>query len=919
MKRTQTNPQSWPQKHTKQNTAYNWFAYLNRSTSLRLLLEQRILVDTILSTIDGYSTTIHGQVFDCLSPKLRGKCSTTEIRNNSTRNLKIETKLPGDIDSVMAKLLIGCAYGDDNQVKMLLNNQNLHQFYQIGRTYEIETVVNICLNYARCNSLNLNNCIRLYLLSFRHRHHKLRRACYNLLKLNFKLILHTNEDFHLIPFEPFKSLLLDDFLKLDDYEEFSWLAILRWCQRKPISPLEYMNIYNEMIKPSDQIFPNNVSQRPEQSDWLELQVARLRLFTSPRDVNNQSNRLLSTTININFYNSIIPFDDSSTSVPRESKQDDFTLGSDLFDTGPLRRTEMQLYELIKCLRFIRLKSPNAFRVIASNRLVQHNAKIQLLLGCMKLKYIAHHKLPFNEINEFISLKEFEKFRLNELPTTQRFIKKASKLFKFNLIRHQLNPSPLDNAEADADEDILKKARTNCKKVKEELYANSSNCIERALKPRVPNSIALLFGGYQNGSVCKSVMAYDFVYDKWFKLNVRLPEPRAFHATCSIPETRHIYIFGGTDGELILNSVLKFDPENVMDRSMKRRCLDKNFKSKKLLSYRFHKFPPMKEKRCHLSGLYHLYDKRIYALGGHNGRERLKSGERFDFKSKQWHEIAEMSLARLDASACSHNNKIFIAGGQIGEQFIQSSVEFYKSSDNTWTFLTPMIVPRMSFQLVSYRNFLLAIGGTNGLMGGNEIGSVTRSVERYNPTIASWTLCSTMAQKRCSFGVMSIENNLIVVGGFNGRRKLKTCESLKIGHYKVEEDAQNQLSNQQRFSTNAFKTNSAMKQPEPTGSSRPPPNMDQSLSRFRTAMKWIPRASLPSKRSGFSISVVKNLKNAKDFTYHGSIINKNLNRVNIRPSVVKQKGKWDRLKIIKKRKLIKHAKIALVVIVVILMI
>lgn len=68
---------------------------------------------------------------------------------------------------------------------------------------------------------------------------------------------------------------------------------------------------------------------------------------------------------------------------------------------------------------------------------------------------------------------------------------------------------------------------------------------------------------------------------------------------------------------------------------------------------------MHSQRCYVSVV--ELNGLIYALGGYDGKNRLKSAERYDPATNQWTLIANMNFLRSDAHACTLNGKIYITG------------------------------------------------------------------------------------------------------------------------------------------------------------------------------------------------------------------------------------------------------------------
>ena len=917
-------------------TAFNWTAYKSRSNSLRLLRQNQIHVDATLRTQDGYSEPLHWQVIVALCPELIECSNVSRARLLGRRSLwHYRIELPERVSGQLARLLVECAYGEE---MLSLDKSNLLEFYLLCNAYNIEHGVACCLDYV-CRWLEPDNCVQMLSLAIRHRHRKLRRAAYAVIRSSFKLVLSINRDFHCLPAGHLKRLLEDDFLKLNEDEELAWLAIVRWMRRPPMARLELAHLFGQMIADEVTMSMIQVQQQQHQQQPNNVLEPIRQLM---RRSTNESNLSRAVKISINFNASPVQlFNQADRPRRRSSSQSSpsnllravaneigevVSLGnqSELATNGD--QTD-QLFDLVKRLRFMRFKSAQAFNVILGDPLISQSERLTLLVSHMKLRYMIRNGIPLSDDDlNLVSEERLARLRREESRTSRR--KQIVELVS-SLVKCQ-PPAGGQTMERTRTEELQKATRRLTEgTLRQQLGAKS---LTRANTPRVPTSVGLLIGGWQDGAVCKSIMAYDFVCDRWFKLNLRLPEPRAYHASCSSPQTGQIYIFGGTNGREILRSALRINLATCCAQLAHHRQVAGAGGPGKLLARKFRPIAPMGEPRCHLSGVFHS-DGRLYALGGHNGSQRLRSAESYEPRSNQWRPIAQMTISRSDASACSHQGRIFIAGGQISDQFIQSSVEFYKSSDDTWTFASPMIIPRMSFCLASYKGQLMAIGGTNGLMGGDDVASVTRSVERYCPELASWSFCAPMQDKRCSFGVMRIENKLIVVGGHGGRRRLRSCESLRIGQ--ITQSSSDPSSLQLLFNRSLrLAGGKSLARPRSAGavglaaeaeaaaseirSPSFPGRLDGPAPRpglVRSAMKWVGRARLPERRSGFSICVVDNLRTARDFTYFGS-----LNQLvgGKRTALIKRRSRWHKFKLIKRRKLLKHLKIGLVLAIVVLL-
>ncbi|KDR11165.1 kelch-like protein 10 isoform X2 [Zootermopsis nevadensis] len=121
------------------------------------------------------------------------------------------------------------------------------------------------------------------------------------------------------------------------------------------------------------------------------------------------------------------------------------------------------------------------------------------------------------------------------------------------------------------------------------------------------------------------------------------------------------------------------------------------------------------------------------MGGFYGGLRLSTAERYDCETDQWSLIAPMNKKRTFASAAVLNDKIYVAGGDDGNNCINylNSVEVYDPDTNRWTFVAPMLFEREDFSCVAFHGCLYALGGCNET-------SSDLSTEKYDPAEDKWT-------------------------------------------------------------------------------------------------------------------------------------------------------------------------------------
>ncbi|XP_033756851.1 kelch-like protein 10 [Pecten maximus] len=210
-------------------------------------------------------------------------------------------------------------------------------------------------------------------------------------------------------------------------------------------------------------------------------------------------------------------------------------------------------------------------------------------------------------------------------------------------------------------------------------------------------------------------------------------------------------------------------------------------------------------RCYVAGV--ELDGKIYVFGGFDGRQRHDSVEYYDAISNQWNDSQPMRQCRSDCGATVSSGKIYVAGGFDGSHCL-SSVEMYDTTTNHWTMLTSMSIPRSGVSIMSVGEVIFAIGGYDG-------GVRLRTVEEYKPFRNTWSAVDSMNVGRSNFCAILFGGKIYSIGGYDGSVTSPHVESFDP------------------------KTNT-----------------------------WIQKCPLKIGRSALSACVVRDMKNAKEFTCLG---------------------------------------------------
>jgi len=741
-----------PGNGPKSKCAFNWDIYKNRKSALQHLRKQLTLVDIILETEDGQcQEPVHSQIISAFGDKLTDFINNNGIeidkseaqlisrswtkaskenptalkglfghssdegqsRQPRTDDTGAETrapvadvvlpnlyeKTPGrlklvrlpKVNKYTLTVLIECAY--TGYVRTDLPSGGIWQVLEVADYYEMSEVIRACCSFLDRN-LNRQNCIHFYQIGCKHKH-PLQRNAWHHIRANFKHILQENLS------RSNRDVLENGVLgpnwskSLRSAQKQAQVQDLLLAQRnqQPQHSLGQSSDASGPLAASSRLGRDNLDNHVNTTGRPPDRAARQEMTSSVERANGRPELGQSPSGALDGGGGII-----------EQQRFECNLASIKFEHfEPLLLNDKLNIDNEESVWY-------AIKLWCNHNLAERSKFVGQLLACMRFP-------RFRQGTEFSS----------------RQIWRDPLIINNREAQHQLALLDRNHRE------LLSSRQANFSR---DGYSLPCSMEPRQLRPRVPHSVLLAIGGWQQGQPTKLIESYDFNCNMWFECKRKILTQLAYHGIENINNL--LYICGGTDGNEILNELFVFNP-------ILGEC---------------HQKASMREARCYVSTA-HL-NGFLYAMGGHNGIQRMRSVERFDLKNELWLRCPDMNVARSDASACVYESLIFIAGG-LNDQVIESSVEFYNCQDQSWTFIQSMQTPRTSFTLINYRHNLFAIGGNNGQERLN-------SVELYDFRTRQWSAHSQMRHKRSTFSAALLdESKLFVVGGYNGQTPFNQVE------------------------------------------------------------------------------------------------------------------------------------------------
>eukprot|EP00808_Paulinella_micropora_P026082 g81890.t1 len=173
----------------------------------------------------------------------------------------------------------------------------------------------------------------------------------------------------------------------------------------------------------------------------------------------------------------------------------------------------------------------------------------------------------------------------------------------------------------------------------------------------------------------------------------------------------------------------------------------------------------------------VLNRQMYVMGGRDGERRLSSVERFDPLRKKWELLEPLRTSRSTCAAAVLGGKIYVIGGR-DEHELLSTVERFDAVKNVWE-------PVCSMHTKRYGCAAAVLNGRLYVMGGEDGVSRLSSVERYDEEKNQWELMPDMTTKRSGCAAATLNGSLYVIGGVDGSSHLSSVERYSASRNKWE--------------------------------------------------------------------------------------------------------------------------------------
>lgn len=171
------------------------------------------------------------------------------------------------------------------------------------------------------------------------------------------------------------------------------------------------------------------------------------------------------------------------------------------------------------------------------------------------------------------------------------------------------------------------------------------------------------------------------------------------------------------------------------------------------------------------------DSRIFVIGGEGEAGLpLRRTDAYDIAANRWQSLAPLPTATSNLAAAAIGDAVYVAGGTYAPASRDDAPPVFNPllwrldlAANQWESLGDIPVPVAGAALAADDSTLYLVGGWDGTAMRDEIWAYTPAPTGASP--AQWVIVGQMAAPRAFLGAVVVNEQLYVVGGFDGQREL----------------------------------------------------------------------------------------------------------------------------------------------------
>ncbi|XP_069046087.1 kelch-like protein 35 [Lepisosteus oculatus] len=148
------------------------------------------------------------------------------------------------------------------------------------------------------------------------------------------------------------------------------------------------------------------------------------------------------------------------------------------------------------------------------------------------------------------------------------------------------------------------------------------------------------------------------------------------------------------------------------------------------------------------------DGRIYAVGGFNGSERLPTVECYRSFDNQWKPMAPLLRPVSSAALAACAGKLYVIGGAVSDDANTNQVQCYDPVENQWSYVAPSPFTQRCICATTLENIIYVVGG------------LMDKIYSYSPMSNTWSEVVDLPGPVESCGLTVCDSKIYILGGRN---------------------------------------------------------------------------------------------------------------------------------------------------------
>ena len=164
---------------------------------------------------------------------------------------------------------------------------------------------------------------------------------------------------------------------------------------------------------------------------------------------------------------------------------------------------------------------------------------------------------------------------------------------------------------------------------------------------------------------------------------------------------------------------------------------------------------------------------IISIGGESEDGTLATVAAYNLRFNEWSSLADLPVPLANAAAAIQGDTIYVAGGSRSEadgDVISDQFWRYDLDSNGWEQLFSLPVGLAGSAMVSMDDTIYLMGGWDGQWMHDEIWRLDLDETGDEPR-GTWEVVSRLESPRAFFGAAAVDEELYVVGGYDGQQEL----------------------------------------------------------------------------------------------------------------------------------------------------